>query len=136
MSSPFSTFKEFSEAKGPIYTFSHNPTVGGIFLGLSLVITIYFFYASYTMKQEDKPATNLAALGLLIVTGVTSLFSSLLHPAPAKQDEAARYRHAPVASAKTDKTWQPFVALGMMSIGSVMGRPQRRSLHRSKLKRR
>ncbi|MCY7285644.1 MAG: hypothetical protein LH679_19880 [Cyanobacteria bacterium CAN_BIN43] len=45
MSSPFSSFKEFSDAKGPIYTFANNPTMIGFLLVVSLAITVYFFYA-------------------------------------------------------------------------------------------
>jgi hypothetical protein len=54
MSSPFSTFKEFSEAKGAIYTFANSPIVSSIFLMLSLMITVYFVYASFHLNLRDE----------------------------------------------------------------------------------
>lgn len=93
MSSPFSTLQEFTEAKGPIYTFANNPTMITILLLICLGITIYFFYSACTIKQETKPDST--TLSALILAGCVSLSSFLL---PAPQKATAAYRQEPQRS--------------------------------------
>jgi hypothetical protein len=80
MSSPFTSSKEFLEAKGPIYTFANNPTIISFLLILTLLITLYFIYASYAMHQKgSSKASNSAVMSVLLVTGLaTSLAGPLL----------------------------------------------------------
>ncbi len=108
MTSPFSTFQEFSEAKGAIYTFADNPTMITILLLICLGITIYFFYAAFAIKQKTKPDTT--ALSALILAGCVSL-SSFLLPAPQKSTQAYRkeLQHGPIAligATLTGTLWQ------------------------------
>ncbi|MBD2090152.1 hypothetical protein H6F67_09830 [Microcoleus sp. FACHB-1515] len=126
MSSPFSSFQEFSEADGPIYTFANNPTMIGFLLILCLAITVYFLYASYTMKQ-DKSGNSAAAIGLLLVAGAASLFN-LFTPSP-KQPQMSDRPHPQRST--TAKALQPLALLGMVGIGrSSLGRKRRRKSRR------
>lgn len=122
MTSPFSTFQEFSEAKGPIYTFANNPTMIAVLLLICLAITIYFFYAAFTIKQEAaKPDST--ALSVLILAGCVSLFSFLL-PAPQKATEAYR----------RESHRSPVALIGATLTGTFWQRQrsQRRSRHQSR----
>ena len=53
MSSPFKTSQEFLEVKGPLYTFANNPVWIGVFLILSVLIFLWFIYASYQTKRDE-----------------------------------------------------------------------------------
>ncbi|MFQ3617747.1 MAG: hypothetical protein SNJ57_03210 [Cyanobacteriota bacterium] len=76
MSSPFSTFEEFSAAEGPIYTFASSPGIITFLILLSAAISLYFLYASFGMKNEfAKPTNETGAIALLIATGVSALLS-------------------------------------------------------------
>lgn len=133
MSSPFSSFQEFSDAKGPIYTFADNPTMIGFLLLVGLAITVYFFYASYTMKQETaiKPPT---AIGLLLVAGAASVFG-LFTPQKLTPHQPPGSRQSPsqISTKPGQKFWQPLLLLGMVGIGGAKGggkRRMRKSLRR------
>lgn len=132
MISPFASFKEFSEAKGPIYTFANNPTMIALLLVICLGITVYFLYASFTMRQEESKPPTPAALAMVILAGATSLIGSLMHGQPARQPDAA-YRSQP-AMQRQVRDWQPLAVLGLTGIGgSLFGRkkPSRRKRRRS-----
>lgn len=121
MSSPFSSFEEFSSAEGPIYTFANNPAMLTILLVISLLISVYFFYASFHLKSENKPE-NPAALAVLILAGAASLLGSLLAPQPSRPVEANRDRSEVRAGV------QPLALLGLMGIGGTsIGSLKRRS---------
>jgi len=131
MSSPFSSFKEFSDAKGPIYTFANNPTMIGFLLVVCLAITVYFFYASYTIKQKT-PAKTPAAIGLLLVAGAASILGMEFAPQSHKQTETSRHQQS---QRSTARNWQPLALLGMVGIGGTQLGHKRRSPRRKPLRR-
>jgi hypothetical protein len=113
MTSPFSTFQEFSEAKGPIYTFANNPTMIGILLLICLGITIYFFYASFQIDRDHRLSPG--ALGMLLLASGVSLVTALLPLQSPKQPvEAARTEY------RAEKRQPSPLALGMTLTGSVL----------------
>ncbi len=127
MSSPFSTFKEFSEAKGPIYTFANNPTAIGILLAICFAISVYFFYASFAMKQEDFKSKNPIVPSILILASAVSFASSLFNIHPSKQSTVAYRRSSQSEIAAPWKKLQPLTLLGVMGIGSAaLGQKARR----------
>lgn len=123
MSSPFSSFAEFSKAKGPIYTFANNPIMIGFLLVLCVAITIYFIYYSYTLRQK-QPAKTPAALGLLLVAGAASLLNMVLTPHAHKQPE--RHLH----QRSNTYNWQPLALLGMVGIGGGLRHKRRSQRHK------
>lgn len=127
MTSPFATFEEFSEVNGAMYTFANNPTMIGILLAICLAITIYFFYASFNLKQETVTHTPPAVLGIILALVTTA--GSLLHTQSPKQTPSAqRYRSAETAvTAKSmTKKWQPLALLGMVGTSSTLLRSKKR----------
>jgi hypothetical protein len=126
MTSPFSTFKEFSEAEGAIYTFANNPLMITILLIISALITLYFFYASFTMKQEPSKAPDAKAIGLLLVAGFATVFGSLLNP-QADRREAVNSRYSQELRAER-QTLKPLAFLGLMGLGG--NKAKRRSLRK------
>jgi hypothetical protein len=129
MSSPFSSFKEFSEAKGPIYTFANNPTMIGFLLVVCLAITVYFFYASYTMKVETHAKTP-KAIGLLLMAGAASILGMEFAPQSPKQPETSRH-----AQAQRAHNWQPLALLGLVGTGGTQLGRKRRSPRRKSRRR-
>lgn len=127
MSSPFSTFEEFSSAEGPIYTFANNSVMLTLLLVISLIISVYFFYASFGMKQELTKSPDLKAIGLLLIAGFVSLIGALHNPHPQPPTEAVHSRTQRQEQVSR-RTWQPLVLLGLTGIGSLTHkRNQRRS---------
>ncbi|NEQ22594.1 MAG: hypothetical protein F6K28_26115 [Microcoleus sp. SIO2G3] len=128
MSSPFSSYSEFSEAEGAIYTFANNPTMIGFLLVLCVAITVYFLYASYTMKQETNTKDSARAIGLLLVAGSASLLGMLFAPQSSKQPQVSDRP----SQHQTAKSWQPLALLGMVGIGGTRwGRKQRSTRRKS-----
>lgn len=133
--SPFSTFEEFSSAKGPIYTFANNSLMINILLILSALIAVYFIYASYVIKQDSAPAPDIKAIGLLLVAGLASVMGTLLNPQP-EQREVEDPRYPQESQALRRQSWQPLTLLGMMGLGgTALGQKTGRQLRR-KTKRR
>jgi hypothetical protein len=131
MTSPFSTFEEFSQAEGPIYTFANNPAVISVLLLICLAISVYFFYASFGLKQEQSGSQTVKTLGALLLAGGVSLLSGLSQPQ--KQPDAMRTRYETRSSDRP--SWQPFAALGLMGMGGTsLGRRTRRTMKRSSLR--
>ena len=126
MSSPFSSAKEFLEAKGPIYTFANNPTAIAILLILSLAITIYFIYASYNMKREDSGSKNPAMMSILLVAGLAASLTGFLSGQQKPTTEArTRYEQ------RSQRQIQPMAALlGLMGGVSMTRQLQPRSLRK------
>lgn len=116
MTSPFSTFEEFSSAKGPIYTFANNSLAIGFLLVLCVLILIYFIYASYFMKQELTETPDPKAIGLLLVAGFASVMGTLFNP-QSERREAVRPRYEEVRSDRHN--WQPLALLGMVGLGGT-----------------
>lgn len=136
MTSPFSTFEEFSSAEGPIYTFANNPTVIAILLIISALISIYFFYASYMMKQDHSKAPDVSAIGLLLVAGFASMMGTLLNPQSDRR-EAVNPRHSHEMRAERPSAWQPLAFLGLMGLGGTkLGTTKRRSSRKPRSARR
>ena len=77
MSSPFKTSQEFLEVKGPLYTFANSPVWLTIFLILSVVIFLWFIYASYKIKSSSDVNSGIAAISILILTGTISVAQSI-----------------------------------------------------------
>ncbi|MBW4552076.1 MAG: hypothetical protein KME35_13355 [Aphanocapsa sp. GSE-SYN-MK-11-07L] len=77
--SPFSTYKEFLEAKGPIYTFANNPTMIGFFIVLTVLILLYFIYATFAPRSQSKNSQHPVALGVLLMVGLSSALASNLY---------------------------------------------------------
>ncbi len=119
MTSPFSTFQEFSEAKGPIYTFANNPTMIGILLLICLGITVYFFYASFQIDRDNKPKSP-AALGILLLAGGVSLVTALLPLQSSKQPVESSRTELRRSELRAEKRQVGPLALGMTFTGSVL----------------
>ena len=78
MSSPFETPQEFLEVKGPLYTFANSPVWLTLFLILSVIIFLWFIYASYKIKgSSDSKNSDIATMSILILTGFISLAQSV-----------------------------------------------------------
>ena len=77
MSSPFKTSQEFLEVKGPLYTFANSPVWLTIFLILSVVIFLWFIYASYKIKSSSDVNSDIAAMSIIILTGTISVAQSI-----------------------------------------------------------
>lgn len=77
MSSPFKTPQEFLEVKGPLYTFANSPVWLTIFLVLSVVIFLWFIYASYKIKSSSDVNSDIAAMNIFILTGLISVAQSI-----------------------------------------------------------
>jgi len=127
MSSPFSTFEEFANAEGPIYTFANSPAIITIFLLLSLAITVYFFYASFGMKQDMEKSVDVKALGLLLVAGLTTIAGTLFNPNLQKQSEATQARSR---LEQPNRGLASLGLLGMMGLGGANIRRTRRPASR------
>jgi|YNPMSStandDraft_2_1061718.scaffolds.fasta_scaffold16742_1 hypothetical protein len=71
--SPFSSFKEYVEAKGAIYTFANNSTAITILLILSLLVFLGLLVFSCLMKsrlsEQQTPSPNLVAMSVALLTG-------------------------------------------------------------------
>lgn len=76
MSSPFKTSQEFLEVKGPLYTFANSPVWLTIFLIFSVIIFLWFIYASYKIKSDEPSASDPAVMSVLILTSFISLAQS------------------------------------------------------------
>ena len=126
MSSPFKTSQEFLEVKGPLYTFANTPVWLGVFLILSVLIFLWFIYASYQTKRDETntPTPNPTVISLLIITSVLSLAESI-YLNTSKVNQTAR--NPVVRVTKAQSAWLPAL-LGM----SVTGATRR---HRSKRRR-
>jgi heme A synthase len=77
MSSPFKTSQEFLEVKGPLYTFANSPVWLTIFLILSVIIFLWFIYASYKIKSGSDVNSDIATMSILILTGTISVAQSI-----------------------------------------------------------
>ena len=126
MSSPFKTSQEFLEVKGPLYTFANSPVWLAVFLILSVLIFLWFIYASYQTKRDETntPTPNPTVISLLIITSVLSLAESI-YLNTSKVNQTARNPVTRVTKAQS--AWLPAL-LGM----SVTGATRR---HRSKRRR-
>jgi hypothetical protein len=132
MSSPFTSSKEFLEAKGPIYTFANNPTIISFLLILTLLITVYFVYASYAMHQKGKSkASSPAVMSVLLVAGLaTSLVSPLL--GTQKKQPTTAYRQDTYQPSASKTSGALGMLLGLMGgAGSLLGRRQLQVQRRS-----
>lgn len=134
MTSPFKTFKEFSEAEGVSYTFANNPTIVGILIVLSVLVFLYFIYASFSIKKGKFTAKSPTVLSLLIATSAFSLAQSVytsevekMNNTSSKKEEVSER----VTSSKRGQGWQvPMAAVGMtVASGRII---QRRSRKRSR----
>lgn len=76
MSSPFQTSQEFLEVKGPLYTFANSPFWLTLFLVFTVLILLWFIYASYNIKSNDSSKSDPAVMSVLILTGFISLAQS------------------------------------------------------------
>lgn len=76
MSSPFKTSQEFLEVKGPLYTFANNPFWLMLFLAFTILIFLWFIYASYKIKSSEPSKSDPAVMSVLILTGFISLAQS------------------------------------------------------------
>ena len=77
MSSPFKTPQEFLEVKGPLYTFANSSIWLTIFLILSVIIFLWFIYASYKVKSSSNSDSDVAMMSVVILTGFLSLAQSI-----------------------------------------------------------
>ena len=76
MSSPFKTPQEFLEVKGPMYTFANSPFWLILFLVFTVLIFLWFIYASYQIKSSESSKSDPAVMSVLILTGFISLAQS------------------------------------------------------------
>jgi hypothetical protein len=128
MSSPFSSAKEFIEAKGPIYTFANNPTAIGVFLVLGLAITVYFFYASFAMYHKGKSKADPMVMGVLLVAGLATSMASALMGTDQKKQPATAYRQELRYQQRAEhRNPSHSVLVGLMGAGAMRRPGQRRS---------
>jgi cation transport ATPase len=135
MSSPFKTSQEFLSAKGPIYSFGGSPVIIGLFLVISVAISLWFIYASYTMKNDRLDGKNSAVLSILLALSAFSIADVVYKPQFEKthrtvtQKEVAPER---VSSSKQGQGWQvPAALLGMTVAGGTLQRRSRNKSRRS-----
>ncbi|MBI4785234.1 MAG: hypothetical protein HY785_28600 [Oscillatoriophycideae cyanobacterium NC_groundwater_1537_Pr4_S-0.65um_50_18] len=126
MSSPFSTFEEFSNAEGPIYTFANNSVMISILLILSLIISVYFFYASFGMRQELTAHIDVKAISLLLIAGLTTLTGFLFNPQVSQKTEAVQARSSRLEQ-NSPKSWTPLALLGFTGVGGAALKRSKRS---------
>lgn len=101
MSSPFETPQEFLEVKGPLYTFANSPVWLTVFLILSVIVFLWFIYASYQIKGgSDSKNSDIATMSILILTGFISLAQSV-YVSGSTVIEAYRQKSSVSASRKT-----------------------------------
>lgn len=133
MSSPFSTFEEFSAAEGPIYTFANSPGVITFLILLSALISLYFLYASFGMKNEfAKPTDETGAIALLIATGVSALLSLVPGYSSSYRSEANDSRPTAARVQFGRGATLPGVFLGLAGItGSATSQGKQRLRRRS-----
>ena len=77
MSSPFKTSQEFLEVKGPLYTFANSPVWLTLFLVFTVLIFLWFIYASYKIKTSSNVNSDIATMSVLILTGFISVAQSI-----------------------------------------------------------
>ena len=77
MSSPFKTPQEFLEVKGPLYTFANSPVWLSVFLIFSVIIFLWFIYASYKIKGSSDVNSDVTTMSILILTGLISMAQSI-----------------------------------------------------------
>ena len=77
MSSPFKTSQEFLEVKGPLYTFANSPVWLTLFLVFTVLIFLWFIYASYKIKTSSNVNSDIATMSVLILTGFVSVAQSI-----------------------------------------------------------
>lgn len=122
--SPFSTYQEYYEATGPIYTLADRPALIGILTVLSAGIFLYFIYATYTMKKGDSGASMKGLIGLLLATSVMPIADAIY------SNYVQRSDHRPSVSINRDggeyvsqerrtRTVSPLAMLGMVGLGSL-----------------
>ena len=118
MSSPFKTSQEFLEVKGPLYTFANSPVWLAVFLILSVLIFLWFIYASYQTKRDETntPTPNPTVISLLIITSVLSLAESI-YLNTSKVNQTARN---PVVRVTKAHGWLPAL------LGITVGATRRR----------
>lgn len=143
MSSPFKTSQEFLGAKGPIYSFGGNPVIIGLFIVISVAISLWFIYASYTMKNDkldgknnDKlDGKNSAVLSILLALSAFSLADVVYKRQFEKTHHTVTHKEvAPerVSSSKQGQGWQvPAALLGMTVAGGTLQRRSRNKSRRS-----
>ncbi|MGJ3245451.1 MAG: hypothetical protein ACFE0I_05175 [Elainellaceae cyanobacterium] len=133
-SSPFSTYDEFYEATGPIYTFADRPAIMGILCVVSALIFLYFIYATYTIKKGHSDAKNPVILGLLIATSVASaadaVYSNYLQRNDHRQANRVTQNVDYQARQHRSNNFQLPALLGVMGIGATASRRRRSSVRR------
>lgn len=135
MSSPFKTPQEFLAAKGPIYSFSSSPVIIGLFILISAAISLWFIYASYTIKTTKSEEKNTAVLSILLAISALSLADVLYKP-DVEKTKATPTQKAVVAervsNVKRGQRWQvPTALLGMTLTGGTLPRSLRTKARRS-----
>lgn len=101
MSSPFETPQEFLKVKGPLYTFANSPVWLTLFLILSVMVFLWFIYASYQIKSgSNSKNSDIATMSILILTGFVSLAQSV-YISGSTVIEAYRQKSSVFASRKT-----------------------------------
>ncbi len=136
MSSPFNSFKEFSEAEGAIYTFANNPTLIGILIILSALVFLYFIYASFSIKKGQSTAKNPGVLGLLIAASAFSLAESAYTSYIEQTDKTVSQKSGSAQVTRLGQGLGPqglMAGMGMTIAGStIRGRRGRRSPYGSR----
>lgn len=133
-SSPFSTYDEFYEATGPIYTFADRPVILGILCVVSALIFLYFIYATYTIKKGHSDAKSPVILGLLIATSIASaadaVYSNYIQRNQDRQADRVTQNADYVARQHRSSNFQLPALLGIMGVGATASRRRRSSVRR------
>lgn len=131
MSSPFSTYDEFYNAEGAIYTFADKPVLVGILTVVSALIFIYFLYTTFTIKKGHSDAKSPIILGLLIATSLVSVADTLYGNVTGRSD---RPQQESRQSSRSNPV-QPWALLGLTGTGSIFSSRRNAKARRRKVPR-
>ncbi|MBE9181662.1 hypothetical protein IQ268_24155 [Oculatella sp. LEGE 06141] len=136
MTSPFSSYQDYYEAEGPIYTFANNPAIIGILVFVSALMFIYFIYFTFTLNKGHSSAKNPIVLSLLILTSAASFVADSVYSHYQNRNESSPVSMTTeVPKSAPTHRFQPLALLGMMGGGAVASRRTRRKGDRHKVRR-
>ncbi|MBD0336273.1 MAG: hypothetical protein ICV62_12350 [Cyanobacteria bacterium Co-bin13] len=122
MASPFQNYQEYYEATGPIYTFSDRPVVIALLLITSVLIFLYFIYASFNIRKGESQAKNPVILSILLATTAFAAAEAIYQQVSGKQSTT---QAQVVQPAEERPAAQPLALLGMVGLGGAASRRAR-----------
>lgn len=113
--SPFSDYKSFSEATGPIYTFADRPAIIALLLVASVAIFLYFIYAAYTMNRGRPEGSNPVILGILLATTAISAAQTIYQHRSGQEPSQTAAVTRPLSA---QRSVAPLALLGIVGLGT------------------